>query len=69
MTQATETATLQATETEWTETVEEEWNLLVNPSENKIASKIYDFKPSGKQEEVFGSNVAEKMIKIIHSFS
>ena len=57
------------TETEWTETVEEEWNLLVNPSENKIASKIYDFKPSGKQEEVFGSNVAEKMLKIIHSFS
>jgi len=56
------------TETEWVETVEEKWNLLIDPADNKIASRIFDFRPSENQKEVFGSNVAEKMIKIINSF-
>jgi len=57
------------TETEWVETVEEKWNLLIDPADDKIASRIFDFRPSQNQKEVFGSNVAEKMIKIINSFS
>ncbi len=54
------------TETEWVETVEENWNLLINPSEEKIASKINCFIPPQEQKEIFGQNVTEKMIKIIN---
>jgi UDP-N-acetylglucosamine 2-epimerase len=55
------------TETEWVETVEEKWNLLINPTNNGIASKINNFSPPVKQNEVFGNNVTEKMIDIINS--
>ena len=55
------------TETEWVETVEEKWNLLINPTNNEIASKINNFNPPVKQNEVFGNNVTEKMIDIINS--
>jgi UDP-N-acetylglucosamine 2-epimerase len=55
------------TETEWVETVEEKWNLLVNPTDKRIASKINNFSPPVKQNEVFGNNVTEKMIDIINS--
>jgi len=54
------------TETEWIETVEEKWNLLINPSDKNIASKISSFNPPKDQQEVFGKNVTEKMIKIIN---
>jgi len=54
------------TETEWVETVEEKWNLLINPSEKNIASKISSFTHPKDQQEVFGKNVTEKMIKIIN---
>lgn len=54
------------TETEWVETVDEKWNLLINPSENNIASKINSFTPPENQIEVFGKNVTEKMIQIIN---
>jgi len=54
------------TETEWIETVEEKWNLLINPSDKNIASKISSFNPPKDQQEVFGINVTEKMIKIIN---
>ena len=57
------------TETEWVETVEEKWNLLINPSEQKIASKIASFKTPKKQKEVFGKNVTKKMIKIINGIN
>jgi len=55
------------TETEWVETIEEGWNLLINPTNNGIASKINNFSPPMKQNEVFGNNVTEKMIDIINS--
>jgi len=54
------------TETEWVETVEEKWNLLINPSQNNIASRIKSFKTPENQGEVFGKNVTEQMIKIIN---
>ena len=54
------------TETEWVETVKEKWNLLINPSQKNIASKISSFDPPKDQQEVFGKNVTEKMIKIIN---
>ena len=55
------------TETEWVETVEEKWNLLINPTDDGIASKINNFNLPVKQNEVFGNDVTEKMIDIINS--
>jgi UDP-N-acetylglucosamine 2-epimerase len=57
------------TETEWVETVEEKWNLLVNPADKMIASKIFSFKRPKEQKEIFGQDVAKKMVNIINSFS
>lgn len=57
------------TETEWVETVEEKWNLLINPSDEKIASKISLFKTPEKQNEIFGKNVTDKMVTIINNFN
>jgi len=55
------------TETEWVETVEAKWNLLINPSDNMIASKISNFKVPVEQKEVFGKNVTKTMIDVINS--
>lgn len=57
------------TETEWIETVEEKWNLLIDPSDNSIASKISGFEQPKQQTEIFGQNVTEKMVNIINSIS
>jgi UDP-N-acetylglucosamine 2-epimerase len=57
------------TETEWVETVQEGWNLLVNPSDNAIASRIADFATSDVQNGAFGNNVTEKMVQIINSLN
>ena len=55
------------TETEWVETVEEKWNLLVNPSDKMIAAKISGFVTPEKQQDIFGKDVAAKMVDIINS--
>jgi UDP-GlcNAc3NAcA epimerase len=55
------------TETEWTETVEDGWNLLINPAEKAYWPEIESFLPSGKQRNVFGENVAERMVEIINT--
>lgn len=54
------------TETEWVETVEEKWNLLISPSDKMIASQIHSFKPPENQNEIFGKDVTQKMVKIIN---
>lgn len=56
------------TETEWVETVAEKWNMLVNPSDNMISSKIQNFEMPNEQNEIFGTNVASAMVKIISAF-
>ena len=55
------------TETEWVETVEEKWNLLVNPSDKFISSKIFNFKTPQHQNNIFGKDVTDEMIKLISS--
>jgi UDP-GlcNAc3NAcA epimerase len=57
------------TETEWVETVEEKWNLLVNPADETIASKISSFKTPEKQNDIFGKDVTEKMVKLINKIN
>lgn len=52
-------------ETEWVETVEEGWNTLVLPNEKDFCRKILEFNPGSKQNDIFGSNVAVKMVNKI----
>lgn len=54
------------TETEWLETVEQKWNLLIDPADKQISKKILNFSVPETQENVFGENVAEKMVSIIN---
>lgn len=56
------------TETEWVETVEEGWNLLLSPQDKYISKKITGFTPPKKQANIFGENVADKMVETIESF-
>ncbi|MDQ6814533.1 MAG: UDP-N-acetylglucosamine 2-epimerase (non-hydrolyzing) [Bacteroidota bacterium] len=55
------------TETEWVETVKEKWNLLVNPGDEKMSSKILEFKTPETQPDIFGKDVTDKMVKLINS--
>lgn len=52
-------------ETEWVETVSEGWNKLVLPVDEDFSKKILGFSPATKQNDIFGSNVAEKMVNKI----
>lgn len=54
------------TETEWVETVEEGWNLLINPSSTDIAERIESFKVPETQKDIFGKDVAKKMVDLIN---
>jgi UDP-GlcNAc3NAcA epimerase len=56
-------------ETEWLETVDAGWNLLINPfTETNYSEKIEAFEPPSTYKNIFGENVAEKMVKIIKAF-
>lgn len=57
------------TETEWIETVEEKWNLLVNPMDKMIAAKIDTFIVPEFQNDIFGKDVAEKMVSLINTLN
>jgi len=54
-------------ETEWIETVESGWNMLLNvEKDNEIVENIIQFSPPKDHPDLFGSNVSEKMVKIIN---
>lgn len=53
------------TETEWVETVQEKWNCLIQPTDAAMADKIKAFTVPAAQQNIFGENVTDKMIKII----
>lgn len=57
------------TETEWTETVDAGWNLLLDPNREDLAEHIRFFSPNGTQPEIFGDNVAEKMVKELYKLA
>ncbi len=52
-------------ETEWLETVDSGWNMLLDPATRGIAEIISSFFPDRGQPDIFGNNVAEKMVKIV----
>ncbi len=53
-------------ETEWIETVEDSWNILAMPDDNDFCKSILSFNPTTKQRNIFGNNVAEKMVSRIN---
>lgn len=53
-------------ETEWIETVSEGWNLLLDVYNPLLIETIENFSPSHKADQVFGFDVAKKMITIIN---
>lgn len=57
-------------ETEWVETVEAGWNLLIDPLVKQgYSERIKNFEPSSKYENIFGGNVAGKMVEIINGIT
>ena len=49
-------------ETEWVETVESGWNCLIDPVNNNISDGIRNFIVPEKHGNLFGENVAQKMV-------
>jgi len=52
-------------ETEWIETVKDGWNLLVDADSDDFVNTIESFNPIKKQNDIFGTNVAQKMFEKI----
>lgn len=52
-------------ETEWIETVQNGWNKLLMPNEQNFSTAILNFIPVNTQINIFGSNVATKMVSKI----
>jgi len=48
-------------ETEWIETVKDVWNVLADVDSDDFVNTIETFNPIKKQNDIFGSNVAQKM--------
>ena len=55
------------TETEWVETVENGWNVLVGSDLDNLTTRIQEFKPTGTPPDVYGSNVADRMVSEIQA--
>lgn len=55
-------------ETEWVETVETGWNVLMDIRDEDLVLKILDFNPSGDRPDLYGKNVAVRMIEEMEKF-
>lgn len=53
------------TETEWTETVKAGWNKLIDAIDPDFVETIEEFQPPAEQENIFGENVAMRMVQKI----
>lgn len=49
-------------ETEWVETVKAGWNVLMDINDPDLADKMKAFQPAGKRPDLYGRNVAERMV-------
>ena len=56
-------------ETEWEETVNSGWNLLLPPNADNFPSAINSFCPPEAHPDIFGTNVAAKMTKVLKEIS
>lgn len=55
------------TETEWVETVDNGWNVLVGSDLDNLTTRIQEFEPTGTPPDVYGSNVADRMVSEIQA--
>ena len=54
------------TETEWIETIKGGWNKLIGPENHDFIEQIISKKAPNKNQNIFGENVAKKMVSIIN---
>jgi len=54
-------------ETEWVETVDAGWNILLDIQDLLLVSKIVNFNPSSVQPNLYGTEVAKKMVQEIEN--
>jgi UDP-GlcNAc3NAcA epimerase len=55
-------------ETEWVETVDAGWNVLVDIMDSKLLSTLIKFNPTDNCPNLYGSNVAKRMVDEIALF-
>ncbi|MEX0686764.1 MAG: UDP-N-acetylglucosamine 2-epimerase (non-hydrolyzing) [Balneolales bacterium] len=55
-------------ETEWVETVDAGWNVLLDIADRDLAEKIKVFEPNGVRPDLYGKNVAKRMVVEIESY-
>lgn len=55
-------------ETEYVETVEAGWNILLDIEDPGLAEKIAGFNPSGTRPDLYGKDVARRMIEEMEGF-
>lgn len=55
--------------TEWVETVEDGWNVLAGSDKGRIIEAVKNFKPEGRQRDVFGcGDACERITRIINDW-
>lgn len=55
-------------ETEWVETVEAGWNILKSIDDDDFTNVISDFNPTSERPDLYGNNVAKRMVQEIEKF-
>ena len=56
-------------ETEWVETIEDGWNILVGTDTDLIVKMAHEFRPTGKQRQLFGDGTAsQEIVKILEGY-
>jgi len=55
-------------ETEWVETISTGWNLLISKYDDMLPKQINDFKPEGEHPDIFGKDVAKRMVDLAIRF-
>jgi UDP-N-acetylglucosamine 2-epimerase len=52
-------------ETEWVETVQSGWNLLLPTNATDFPNAISNFTPPAEHPDIFGTDVAKRMVKLL----
>jgi len=55
-------------ETEWVETVKAGWNVLMDINDENLVKKIKAFNPNGERPDLYGKDVAERMVEEMERF-
>ncbi len=55
-------------ETEWVETVEAGWNVLMDINDPELVAKIAAFNPNSDRPDLYGKDVAKRMVREMEGF-